>query len=391
MKFLFCAIPEKGHLHPMIGPAVHMQALGHEAIFFADDRVAAGLRKAGVESFVFYPTVLEETPIVRGEAFAERVRDAVWLRRWIKDLLVDQAEAYIPAFREAIRATRPDRLVVDPMLYAAIIAAHCEGVDWLVLSNSLNPVLPEDVDSELLQTVRSLSEDRDRLFARYGMELQFRGCDAISPKLTVAFTTAQFVGREVPGVAMVGPSLPPSLRGDEPYFPWQWLDERRPLIYMSLGSQIYHQPRMFEKLIAAVAGKPVQLLLSAGELATSLQAGPLPDNVIAVPYAPQLALLARTRVMITHGGANSVMEALTFGVPLLCTPICNDQFHQAWFIRRCGVGIELDLNTASVPEVENALQSLLESPCYRERAQWVANSYACNGAQRAAALVAQAC
>lgn len=391
MKFLFCTIPEKGHLNPMIGPAVHLQELGHEVVFFADERVAAALRKVGLENFVFHPMPQEETPVARGEIFAERVRDPVWLRQWIKDLLVDQAEACIPAFREAIRATRPDRLVVDPMLYAAIIAAHCEGVDWVVLSNSLNPVLPDDLDSELLQTVRSLSGARDSLFVRYGMQLQFRGCDAISPTLTVAFTTAEFVGREVPGVAMPGPSLPPGLRGDEPDFPWAWLDARRPLIYMSLGSQIYHQPRMLEKLIAAVTGKPVQLLLSAGELASSFPARVLPENVIAVPYAPQLAVLARTSVMITHGGANSVMEALSFGVPLLCTPICNDQFHQAWFVRHSGVGLELNLNAASVAEIDSALQDLLTSAHYREQAQRVAKSYAGNGARRAAELVAQAC
>ena len=391
MRFLFCVIPEKGHLHPMIGPALYLQEQGHEVVFFADEQTALSLRKAGLIHSVFYPTPSGSADTFRGQVFAEQVRDAAWLRQWIKRLLVEQAEAYIPAFRDAIQATGPDMVVADPMLYAAIIAAHCEDVRWVVLSNSLNPVLSEGIDSELLSTVQELSTERASLFVRHGMVVQFRGCDVISPRLTVVFTTEEFVGQDMPGVVMVGPSLPPRSRGDEPDFPWGEIDPSLPLVYMSLGSQIYYQPRMYETLIAAAADKPLQVVMSVGDLDVLLRVGKLPPNVLAVRYAPQLALLARASVMITHGGANSVMEALSFGVPLLCTPICNDQFHQAFFIRQSGTGIELDLNTANVDQVEAALQNLIETSRYREQAQRIARSYARNGAKTAALQVEQAC
>ncbi len=102
---------------------------------------------------------------------------------------------------------------------------------------------------------------------------------------------------------------------------------------MSLGSQIYHQPRMFRIVAEAIASEPVEAIFAMGELAGFI---PLPSNVRAVKYAPQLAVLARAAAAITHGGANSIMEAFAEGIPLLVSPICNDQHHNARFVSRSG-------------------------------------------------------
>ena len=243
------------------------------------------------------------------------------------------------------------------------------------------------MESELLDTTRWLAPDRSALFARYGLDAEFRGCDLLSPHLTVAFTTRELSGRDVPGVHQVGPSLPGGLRGDECSFPWDDLRADVPVVYMSLGSQIYYQPRMFRTAIEAARDKPVQLVLSVSELLGSDVLGPLPENVLAVRSTPQLQLLHRVRAMITHGGANSVMEALTFGVPLLISPICNDQFHQVRFIEASGVGSRLDLETASSDRCWEALEALLEPGPYRENTDRVARSYQRDGAKEAARLI----
>jgi UDP:flavonoid glycosyltransferase YjiC (YdhE family) len=181
------------------------------------------------------------------------------------------------------------------------------------------------------------------------MKMEFRGCDMLSPTLTIAFTTREFVGRDVPGVEMVGPSIPPGVRGDEADFPWDQLREDGRVIYLSFGSQIYHQPEVFRLVMEATRNLDVQLVIVANRLHGAL--GDLPAHVLTCHYAPQLALLRRVSACITHGGANTVMEALRFGVPLLISPICNDQFHQAHFLKRSGAGLVLDLHIASSGEV----------------------------------------
>ena len=389
-RILFCVVPEKGHLNPCIGPAQHLHAAGFDVAFYAPANISEQLASAGAFTFLGSPDTPERASLSRGASFAANIEDVAWLRRWVHTLLIGHTSSQIDGLRQVVRQWRPDAMVIDPLFYAPAIVAELEGVPWAALSNSLNPVLPDDLDSELLRTLRWLAPERDQLFARYGLTARFRGCDILSPHLTIAFATEDFVGTPPLDVELVGPSLPVGLRGDETPFPWEWLDAARPLVYMSLGSQLYYQPEVFAKVIEALRTTPAQLVLSAGELADTDRLPRSDECVVAVRYAPQLDLLQRSRVFISHGGANSVMEALACGVPMLLSPFCNDQFHSAYFVERAGVGHCLDLRRASVADIADTLGSLLHSSSpVRDRAERIRTSYARDGSARAARLIGE--
>lgn len=395
MRILFVVLPERGHIHPLLGPAIELARRGHEVAFHAPRDVSAQLGRLGFEQ-IYAGEVPPPTEDNRGAALAELVRDGPRLRRWIRDLLLGGVSSEVVRLERALASFRPDVIAADPMAYQAPIAAARAGLPWAGLSSSLNPVVPEAADrdqaprrenitSELIATAAELAADRDALFARHGLRARFRVVDCLSPHLNVVFSTQALVGLPPSEVELVGPSLPPGRRGDEVEFPWDRLSEDVPLIYASLGSQLFHQPRIFETLLDAVADEPCQLVLSAGDLANVLS---LPSRAIAVPYAPQLALLARSAVMVTHGGANSIMEALYFGVPLLVTPLCNDQPHNAEFVVRSGAGLRLDLERATPEECRQALRALLGAGPQRQAAARIAESYRSqNGAVRAAELI----
>ncbi|SIO55732.1 glycosyltransferase [Paraburkholderia phenazinium] len=386
-RILFCVVPEKGHVNPCIGPAQHLQAADCEVAFYAPADISAQLEGAGDFTFLGPRETPERHDLSRGASFAANIRDAAWLRRWIHSLLIEYTPAQVDGIRAILRQWRPDVVVIDPLLYASAIAAELEELPWVAMSNSLNPVLPDTLDSELLATVRWLAPERDRLFARYGIEAHFRGCDILSPHLTLAFTTENLVGAAPQGVELVGPALPAGARGDEPPFPWERIDAARPLVYMSLGSQLYYQPELFAKVIQATRATSAQLVLSVGELVDTDLPPVADERVIAVRYAPQLALLRRTHAFINHGGANSVMEALACGVPMLLSPFCNDQFHSAWFVERAGAGCRLDLEQASVQEIADAINDLLRPGPLRERAAQIGASYRRDGSAEAARLI----
>jgi UDP:flavonoid glycosyltransferase YjiC (YdhE family) len=119
-----------------------------------------------------------------------------------------------------------------------------------------------------------------------------------------------------------------------------------------------------------------------GELAGTAS---LPKDIQAVRYADQLELLWWTNVFITHGGANSIMEALSHSVPLLVSPICNDQPHNARFVERAGAGFAVDLSTAEPGEVRARIAALCADGPERRAAAPIAWSYAHAGGARAAA------
>lgn len=384
-RVLFCVIPEKGHTNPMIGPAQALQDQGAEVVFHAETDIADQLLLAGIQRFVG-PGIAPPPPN-RGAAFVAQIRDAAWLRQWIREMLVDTAEARVEPLREVIRDVRPDVVAIDPMIYAAAIASEHEGVPWAALSNSLNPALPADLDSELLRTVAWLGPARAQLFARHGMTPSFRGCDVLSPHLTVAFTTRELVG-DVADCELVGPSLPRRFRGDEQSFPFSWLDPERPLVYLSFGSQIGDQPDLIRSVIDAVAHRPVQLVVAGIAPESPLFRG-CSDNVLLRRYVPQLELLGRARVMITHGGANSVMEAIAAAVPLALVPLCNDQFHQAHFLARAGIGRVLDAASVTAAEFGVAIDALLADGPERRNLAPMTASYARDGAGETARLLSE--
>jgi zeaxanthin glucosyltransferase len=392
VRILFSSTGERGHLHPMLGVAQWLRREGHEVAWLCLPEPSPVLAAAGIPCVPLIGAPPPPPLITHGAALAALVRDPVRLRAWIQTLLLDAVPDQIEPIRAALRAFAPDVVATDPMLYQTVLAAHLEELPWVGLSSSLNPAIPDpppaDLACALTETIASLASDRRALFARYGLELPFRVCDAISPHGTAVFATPAFAG-ELPlpaGARFVGPSLPPD--GRDPAPPLPPLTGR--VIYASFGSQISWQPLLFAKIAEAAAPLDVTLVLSAGALADDAAfRGSLPGRVHVARFVPQLELLGRADAFVTHGGANSVMESLWAGVPLLVSPVCNDQPMQAAMVARRHAGIRLDLATARVPEIRQALAALLGDPSYRAALAPITASYrAADGARQAAGMVA---
>jgi MGT family glycosyltransferase len=66
--------------------------------------------------------------------------------------------------------------------------------------------------------------------------------------------------------------------------------------------------------------------------------GPVPSNFEIRPRFPQLAVLKRASAFITHAGMNSVMEALSHGVPMVAIPMTPEQKSNADRVVELGLG-----------------------------------------------------
>lgn len=386
MTVAFAVLPEKGHLNPYIGPAQALSDAGHEVIFAAPGDIEAQMLHAGL---AFHRDLIRPEVsgrVTNGAELVSLIGDPVQLSCWIEQLLLGNVHSQVQDVRRWYERVRPTVVVVDPLYYAAAIAAHLCGLSWAAVSNSLNPVVDSCLKSDLLSTVRCLDQRRAALFHGYGMASNFSVCDVLSPYLTVVFSTEALVGKPPHGVKLVGPSFPLRQRGDE--VPLREIPPGRPVVYASFGSQLYHQPAIFEKLLLASKSLRVHLILSIGDLIDEpVWAAPVEDCQV-YRYAPQLEILRRASVFVTHGGANSVMEGVTCGVPLLISPMCNDQFHQAYYLERTGIGLTEDLSRASVEQIRASLQRLLTDGTIRSNMKSVSRTYQENGARRAAQLIA---
>ena len=98
-----------------------------------------------------------------------------------------------------------------------------------------------------------------------------------------------------------------------------------PIVYISFGTLMHADKRFWKKLIAAFAGKRVEVVCSVGSEKLVRALGDLPSNVRVFAKVPQLTLLCRATLFVTHGGMNSVNEALYYGVPMIVLPFGLDQ------------------------------------------------------------------
>lgn len=357
----FALIPEKGHINPYIGPAQALQQMGFTVAVAAPGDISAQIRAAGLPFYTDLIPPVSDDRVTSGAELVALIQNPAALDRWIEQLLLDPIDSAAPAIEAWLARIRADVVVIDPLFYGAAIASHRLRIPWTAVSNSLNPVVPRELDSALLRTIRRIAPRRDALFAQYGCEgFAFRGADVLSPHLTLVFATEALVGPPPDGVILSGPSFPIGPRGDEVEL--RPLPAGKPILYASFGSQIYHWPEIFDRIHKAAERLGAHSVFSTGSLTFDR------PNCDAYSYAPQLELLIRhARAFITHGGANSVMEAMAAQVPMLVSPMCNDQFHNAYFVERSKRGFVLDLRTATVEAIAAALSELLNRPRPAER------------------------
>ncbi len=143
----------------------------------------------------------------------------------------------------------------------------------------------------------------------------------------------------------------------------EWLSRRdgRPLVVVSLGTFLSARVDVLARIAAALRELDVRVAVAIGANQPS-DLGPLPTDWLVRTSLPQVALLERADLLVTHGGNNSITEALQCGVPMLVLPFSTDQFDGAAAIERGLAGVALDPNASSRRLIAGAASGLLRRP-----------------------------
>jgi zeaxanthin glucosyltransferase len=149
-------------------------------------------------------------------------------------------------------------------------------------------------------------------------------------------------------------------------FPFEKLTGQ-PLVYASMGTIQNRKQEIFHCIAESCVGLDVQLVISQGnDGASSLTE--LPGAPLVVRYAPQLELLQRATLTITHAGLNTTLESLSNGVPMVAIPITNDQPAVGARLHWAGAGEVVSLNRLDTPKLRAAVQKVLGQDSYKRNA-----------------------
>ncbi len=150
-------------------------------------------------------------------------------------------------------------------------------------------------------------------------------------------------------------------------FPFEQLTGQ-PLIYASMGTLQNRLIGIFETIAEACAGLDAQLVISLGGGISQESIPDLPGSPLVVGNAPQLELLQKASLTITHAGLNTALESISHGVPMVAIPITNDQPGVAARIVWTGCGEMIKLSALNAPKLGTAIERVLTQESYRNNA-----------------------
>jgi UDP:flavonoid glycosyltransferase YjiC (YdhE family) len=149
----------------------------------------------------------------------------------------------------------------------------------------------------------------------------------------------------------------------------QFLDAGPAPLVFTLGSSVVSTAGLFyQESLEAVRRLGCRAVLLIGTDPQNRPPEPLPEGVLAVPYAPHASLFPRAQVIIHQGGIGTTAQALRARRPMLVVPRAYDQPDNALRVVKLGVARTLFPKRYVATQVVTQLRAILEEPRYAQRA-----------------------
>jgi len=342
MRVLVVTWSPGGNLPPLLAAARLLVVRGHEVTMLASAETRAAAEQAGLPVVGFRRSP-DPNVRVAFEVQAERMMSTA-----------AGAEIALDT-RDAIDELRPDLVVVDCMLPAALAAGEAAATPTVSVVHFLYGLARK----VMLQSSSSWTTDFDTLAqtrTALGLASLENGLAAWERPDLVLVTAPDWLDVDAdapPHVVHAGPlgvDVAPA--------------RQRSRVLLTFSTTVMEgQPALIERLSAAVAKLDLRPTLTLGP-AIARDAVHVPDAVEVLAFADHDRLLPECALVVSHGGLGTVLRALAHGVPTLILPLGRDQAFNAGRVEALGAGIALPLD-ASPQRTQAALDTLRGDASFR--------------------------
>jgi MGT family glycosyltransferase len=408
-----------GPTNNCVGIGDVLRRRGHRVVFIVEESFAGTLERQGFEERLMRlgpPPEADEEP---GQFWKDFIRETapVFRKPTIEQLgefiaptfeaLVDGARHVDDRLREIIDEVEPGVIVEDNVVSFPALPA-C-GRPWVRIA-SCNPAEMKDPDvpptfsgyaagdragwDEYWAAYRRAHAGLHESFSAFCVERGAPPLDDLefihsSPHLNLYLYPGAI---DYPRARPLGPTwhnLGTSVRATDE--PWTIPDELAAgdgsLLYLSLGSLGSGDVELMQRLVDTLAAGRHRVIVSKGPQHEQIT---LADNMAGAEFLPQTSILPQVDLVITHGGNNTVTEALYFGRPMVVLPLFWDQYDNAQRVAETGLGMRLDTYTHEPEQLLGAIDRLLADRALSERLGALSRSLqAAPGTSRAADLIEQ--
>ena len=379
----------------MTALARKMRTRGHEVVFIGIPDVEPTIRAAGLTFIPYCENEFPEGSLDKYLAPISKLQGLAAVQNTNLHLTPDLAKAAFEHLPRLIKEIGVESLVIDTLhrfleLIPMSLNIPCVHI-WNTLHIDGTGATPaciyawphEDTAEARTRNLEGLKKlggmasptlDLAKAYAeKAGLQIDWTNPETAVPKRAVITQTPkEFDFQGIP--------WPPQFHYAGPFhkseglasipFPWEKLNGK-PLIYASLGTLVNGLDYVYKTILEAVGKlRDAQVVLSIGTNIHPDSLEPIPQNTIVVRRAPQIELLKRAALCITHAGLNTTLESLAQGVPMVAIPIAFDQPGISTRIAHHGVGEFVSLDNLSVNSLLELIKKVLTNHSYEERAHY---------------------
>ena len=410
-----------GPTNNCVGIGQVLRGRGHRIVFIVEESFAGTLEAKGFEERLMRLGPPPEEAEVPGQFWIDFIRDTapVFRKSTLEQIgefiaptwqaLIDGAKYVNPRLEEIIGEVEPDAIVEDNVVsFPAVMAA---GRPWVRIV-SCNPAELRDplvapFSSGYAADDRSawpafLAEYRRAhadMWADFDAFCRGHGAGGLangelgpefmheSPHLNLYSYPAEADYKRANPLGANWRRLDSTVRAPEDSWdlPAHLAERPGALIYLSLGSLGSADVGLMQRLVDVLGRTDHRVIVSKGPLADQIT---LHDNMTGEGFLPQPAILPIVDLVITHGGNNTVTEALHHGKPMIVLPLFWDQVDNAQRVDETGFGRRFPAYDFSDGDFLGAIDALLGDGGLHERmAVMSARIKGTSGTVRAADLI----
>ncbi|MBP3039580.1 glycosyl transferase family 1 [Bacillaceae bacterium Marseille-Q3522] len=381
---IFLNVPAHGHVNPTLPIVEELVKRGETIFYFNLEEFRGKIEQTGAEFLPYSFSDPQKRAMTNGN-----------LVTLTKNLLLATEEVMAKNIKD-IRELDPDYLIHDSMCPWGKYIAHFLGIKAINTTSTfvftkettnkagafkkriMKMVFEEGIGG-LLQIMHAKRRLKQKYQVNPGIMDLFQNVE----KLNIVFTSTYFQpdGTKLSGpFTFIGPSIFDK-KNDVPFFFDKM--EGKKLIYISLGTILNDRLDFFQACIKAFSQSNFTVLISIGFQVNRKDLGEIPQNMIIENYLPQIEILKRASLFISHGGMNSVSESLYFGVPLLIYPQQTEQAMIANRVEELGAGICLSENNMTAEKLAENTMYILGNNSFYENAKKIGETFKVSGGYKA--------
>ena len=406
----FISPPFLGHLNPMVALAGELVGRGHRATFLHMADAGPILTARGVD---FRPVGATSHPpgeLARIVGRMAGLRGLWQIGGVIRDVAgtTDMLCRNLP---DSLRAIGADMVVADQTEAAGGLVADHLGLPFVSVANALplnrEPDVPPpftgwryDPSTWGRERNRGGYRVSDWLMAPHGAVIAHHAASwRLGPRagLEDCVSSLAQISQTVAGFDLPRAELPPTFHGVGPLRGRSLVPgftmparDRRPLAYASLGTLQGSRRGLFRQIAKAADRAGQNLILAHGGGLSARETSALPGGATAFDFVDQPTVLAEAEVAILNGGLNTVMDALSAGVPAVVVPIAFEQGAIGARLERTGAGLSISRRFLTTGRLSRAIDQVGREPSFRRAAERLAAEIADAGGTRRAADIVEA-